>query len=207
MADLTILAGLPGCGKSTWAREHGERWNEHISDGTAVVVSSDELRLDLADLHAGEWSLRAFWRLAGQEPTLNDVVFELYHARISCAIDSGDHVIADATNLRAADRGKAIAAARAAVVDVPVHLVVFANIAEAFARNEARKDTDTYVPGTVMGRHYRRLSELLKQIAVGPTEPAVRSVSVLSTYWVADGRGSSCSSESSEGSSSPTRSS
>lgn len=182
---LTILAGLPGCGKSTWALEHGQPWGEVISNRVPVIVSSDQLRLDLADLHAGERSLRAFWRYAQQDPRVKDAVFELYHQRIAYAAENGDHVIADATNLRAEDREKAIRAARGVVEDMPVHLVVFANIAEAFTRNEARRGTDAYVPGTVMARHYRRLSDLLKQIAVGPTEPAVRSVSVLSTYWAA----------------------
>lgn len=36
MATLTLLRGLPGSGKSTWAREH--------ADGNTVIVSLDGLR-------------------------------------------------------------------------------------------------------------------------------------------------------------------
>lgn len=69
MAELVMMCGLPGCGKSTYAKKTGY-----------VVCSSDEIRevFGISD---------------------NQKVFEELHKRIRSALNDGKSVVYDATNL------------------------------------------------------------------------------------------------------------
>lgn len=83
MNTLHLLIGIPGCGKSTYAKR--------LSDATGgLVVSSDGIRKELTGteeyLH----------------PELNSRVFAIFRSRIASGLKSGD-VIADATNIHVKD--------------------------------------------------------------------------------------------------------
>lgn len=80
MPTLTITRGLPGSGKSTWAR----------LQPNAVRVSRDELRLML---HGGWTGL----------PECEDEVTEVQLATIRTLLHRGRDVIVHDTNLRPAD--------------------------------------------------------------------------------------------------------
>lgn len=71
---LTILVGLSGSGKSTYAKE-----------SNAVVISSDNIRKELIGDEANQEQ--------------NEQVFQLFHQRIKETLSSGKDTVVDATNL------------------------------------------------------------------------------------------------------------
>lgn len=74
---FTMLVGLPGSGKSTWAEKNKDIVNE-------VIHSSDEIRKELGDVN---------------DQSKNEEVFNILHKRIKDDLKSGKDVIYDATNL------------------------------------------------------------------------------------------------------------
>lgn len=121
-ATLTILMGIPGCGKSTWA--------ENNADG-AVIVSSDAIRGD-----------------GPYDPSDNERVFAQFHSDIERALGAGRDVIADATNVEVFARAKLRRIARN--TDAKTRLVTFDNLPQAVARNDRR--TKDLVPDDAMKR-------------------------------------------------------
>jgi len=83
MNTLHILIGIPGCGKSTYARKLAES-----TGGT--VVSSDGIRKELTGTEEYLY------------PELDSKVFAIFRTRIAEGIKTGD-VIADATNIHVKD--------------------------------------------------------------------------------------------------------
>lgn len=77
MTTLYILIGLPGSGKSSWARENGGRLH-------AIVVGSDEIRREL--------------RADGQDFFHDDLVFAEVERRARSLLQAGQSVILDATH-------------------------------------------------------------------------------------------------------------
>ena len=91
MKELIMLAGLPGSGKSTWAKEYKNRMTG--ADRNAVqIVSTDEIRKEL-------------WGDAADQQN-GAKVFEVAYQRIEFWLSSPycDTVIFDATNLHKKDR-------------------------------------------------------------------------------------------------------
>lgn len=126
-AGLTILIGLPGSGKSSYASASGQ-----------PVVSSDELRK----------------RLTGRYDDLSrdDEVFALAREIVADHLRRGRGVVLDATNVTRARRAPFIALARE--LGRPVRAVVIAaGPAEAAARNRLREKA---VPEQVIFRMARR---------------------------------------------------
>ena len=126
MPNLVILVGLPGCGKSTWAKS--------LFDLKYKIVSSDEIRN----------------RLAGSLREAHDKKVSpwgVFYQEITDALLHDIDVVADATFLttKHRDRIREVAAETGA----KTHLVVFKNIWSARARNAAR-DEETRVPSEVM---------------------------------------------------------
>lgn len=85
MADLYMLCGIPGSGKTTWGRMHSSLYDRY--------VSRDDIRFyllkDGEDYFAHE-----------------DEVLKLFYERINEALEKGYDVFADATHLTAAARKK-----------------------------------------------------------------------------------------------------
>lgn len=117
VSNLYILAGIPGCGKSTWARNF---FPPHL------IVSSDAIREEL-------------WPGEEYDYNRNGQVFEEFHARIGRHL-SWYHpervAVADATSLTADSREKLrnVALHHGAAS----HLVFFNNPGQAVARNALR---------------------------------------------------------------------
>lgn len=82
MSELLILVGLSASGKSTFAKEIADEFDD-------VIVSSDEIREEIS-----------FY----EDQSRNKEVFEIFHKRIDEALANGLNVIADATNLTIKDR-------------------------------------------------------------------------------------------------------
>lgn len=128
---LLVLVGLPGSGKSTWARQMAK---EH----GCQVVSSDEVRLEL-------WG-----ELQGvQSREKHEEVFSLVHQRLLRALLESRVAVADATNIYGHARDSLYQLAREAGVSAEV--VFFTDHKEALRRNSLRSDANR-VPEEAMER-------------------------------------------------------
>lgn len=122
MPNLIILAGVPGVGKSTWART--------FFDLKYAIVSSDAIRIELAG------TLREAHETAVKP-------WDVFYQSIATHLRQDVDVIADATFLTPHHRQRA--AGVGATHHADVHLVLFKNWLEASVRNNAR-DPDQRVP-------------------------------------------------------------
>lgn len=156
MRNLIILAGIPGCGKSTWA--------ENML-GSYVILSTDSIRKRLAgsltEAHA---------------QNLNSQVFREFYALIEEYLKNGWSVVADATNLTRKSRQDLVNIAN--LTGANAHLVLFKNVQQAIDRNMAREE-DRVVPEDVMekmvGKYRDTLAELPQEQYVSITR--IESVS------------------------------
>jgi len=117
---LYILMGIPGCGKSTWARNFFRDYQ---------IVSSDGIR---AEKFPGPY-----------DQTKNEEVFAEFHRRIDHSLLKGSAVVADATSLSSFARQKLIDIANQHGAEK--HAVFFNNIGQALLRNAGRnRDPEVY---------------------------------------------------------------
>lgn len=130
---FNMLVGLPGSGKSTYAKE----WT---SKGT-VILSSDEIRKEL-------------WGDANdqQNPAR---VFEEMFVRAAAALNEGKDVVYDATNLDAKTRVRTLNRLRQAVKESfhAMCCVIVCSISECKRRQDER---DRKVPDEVIDRMARK---------------------------------------------------
>lgn len=119
---LVVLCGIPGSGKSTWART----FLDHD-----VVVSSDDIREEI---------LRD-----AQDQSANEQVFAVFHDRILHGLRCGKVVVADSTALDA--RSRETLRGLASQANARLHLIVFTNLTQAITRNQRR---DRVVPEDAM---------------------------------------------------------
>lgn len=87
MKNLTVMVGLPGSGKTTWAYQNRVK-------GDAICFSSDDYREKLT----GDPS--------NQEK--NDLVFRTIYKQMETAMQQGINIVFDATNLTAKSRRKVL---------------------------------------------------------------------------------------------------
>lgn len=138
MAILYIMCGVPGSGKSTWAREH-------LTDND-VYVSRDDIRF-------------SFLKEGDDYFSKEDMVWDTFVKSINEALEMGYNVFADATHINAGSRRKLLNALKFTEgIDVRI-IHVDTPIAETLARNELRKDTNRYVPTSVIKRMAHQFEE------------------------------------------------
>lgn len=131
MTKLYVMCGIPGSGKSTWAREH-------LTDND-VYVSRDDIRF-------------SFLKEGDDYFSKEDMVWDTFIKSINEALEMGYNVFADATHINPGSRRKLLNAIKFKEgIDVQV-IYIDTPIAEALARNELRKDTNRYVPTSVIKR-------------------------------------------------------
>ena len=137
MAELIFTMGLPGSGKSTWARNYRDTVGEEI----VTVISSDDIRQEL-------WGDANDQREAGK-------VFEVMFQRTVVALNEGKTVIYDATNLNAKKRESTLLRIkRTARVPFVANLVLTTcPISECKLRQSGR---DRKVPDEVIDRMVRQ---------------------------------------------------
>lgn len=111
---LYVLIGIPGCGKTTWAK---------CILTSAARISTDEIR---EELHPG----------IAYVAERNPEVFERYYGYIDEMLDYNYDVVADATNLLAASRRQLLEIAIKR--NAEVHYIIFTNIEQAAERNRKR---------------------------------------------------------------------
>lgn len=157
MPNLIILAGVPGSGKSTWAKGL-------LAQGKYAIVSTDTIRRNrygsLKVAHAAN---------------SNEEIFMEFERQIADCLAHDIDVVADATFLTRESRDTA--SEIAALTGSRVHLVLFKNIQQAIARNAVR-DEDTCVPEDVMQvmmtKYYDTLAEIIQE--------SYDSVTTIGTY-------------------------
>ena len=84
-ATLTLLVGIPGSGKSTWAKNNC---------GKSVVLSSDLIRKEILG--------------SEEDQTNNDLVFKTLYVRAKELLNNNVDVIIDATNATVFDRKRSL---------------------------------------------------------------------------------------------------
>lgn len=116
MATLNIMIGIPGSGKSSYAKKY-------LLTNNSVYLSSDQIRIDMYGF---------------EDQTHNDVVFKTMKKRTLNALKEGKDVIYDATNLNKKRRGGIINEAHKldAQVDAylcctPINIILERNITRA----------------------------------------------------------------------------
>src|SRR4051812_41108561 len=123
MANLIIPVGVPGSGKSTWAKS--------MLDLKYHIVSSDDIRMRLFG------SLRA-----AHEPEVKKddkaKVWATFYREIDDCLAHGVDVVADATNLRAFAREKLRDIAK--LQHAQTHVLLFDNYYQAWFRNRERPE-------------------------------------------------------------------
>lgn len=148
---LFILAGMPGCGKTTWAH----RFFPH-----STIVSTDKIRLEMAVgdkvPHSYTTDKQVF------DATKNDEVFKTFHQELGrllgFTIIPHFHqiAVADATNLNASARDDLYKLA--AYHDAERHLVFFNNPYASIMRNKKRKGS-SLVPEEAMEKMLEKFGE------------------------------------------------
>ena len=135
MAIFTMLIGLPGSGKSCYARDYVA-----TRHGT-IIVSSDDIRQEL-------------WGDANDQQNPSKVFNEMFLRTVS-AMTQGTNVIYDATNLTAKNRKATLARLRQAIGQdfIAVADVIVCSISECKRRQGER---DRKVPDEVIDRMVRR---------------------------------------------------
>lgn len=111
---LFILAGIPGCGKTTWARTFFS---------TIRIISSDKIREEK-------------WLGEPYDKDRNAEVFNVFHHRLGKMLAKGEDAVADATSLGSQARLKLVELADYYYADK--HLIFFNNIEQALHRNYQR---------------------------------------------------------------------
>lgn len=117
-ATLTITLGLPGSGKSTWARQQAGAW----------LVGRDAIR---AMVRPGQpWD--------HDDEAAEDVVTAIQHAAVEALLRLGERVICDDTNLYARRRDGLAAVAAACGARFVVHDLRHVDVGLCIARDAGR---------------------------------------------------------------------
>lgn len=158
MPKLIIMVGLQGSGKSVFAQE----LNQTMPN--SVLLSSDEIRK--------------------KANIKNELVFEILYRQMNTALENGQDVIFDATNITIKDRAAIYRAIEVDPVSVDVEVIVMATPYEECLRRVAfrNKNGDHFVPldvveqyrnkfqVPVIGEPSRVLNKPLDSISLIPTK-------------------------------------
>lgn len=164
MCNLIFPVGIPGSGKSTWAKEI-------LGHGKYSIVSSDDIRRQ-------KWgSLRAAHDVTPEEKAKrNGEVWDIFYRKVEDRLTHNVDTYADGTNLTKRARNRLIDISAKTGADL--HVVVFDNIIQAVQRNEER-EYDQIVPKDVMDKFCTNYRESHWEIFGGDEEGSYTSVTVI----------------------------
>ena len=141
MANLYIMVGIPGSGKSTVAKRYAAD-----PDTKSIIISSDKIRQELY----GDKNCQSH----------NGKVFELAYKRIKENLKNGLDVIFDATNVTIKERKQAIRAGKEAGVHYTIAIVVTPPREICISRDKERNRT---VGAEVIDKFIHRFEIPIKQ--------------------------------------------
>ena len=136
MADLMIMIGIPGAGKSTWCKEN-------IKSPMQKYVSRDEIRFSLLKEEDEYFSKE-------------NEVCQIFYDTITKYLKEGYSVVADATHLNAASRKKLINNIEG--YDKVFGMYIDTPLQKCLENNEKRQGTKSYVPKSAIRRMASQLS-------------------------------------------------
>jgi predicted kinase len=139
---LFILVGIPGCGKTTYAKT--------LRHPKLRVVSTDQIR----EIMVQQGILGDI-----NDMSANKEVFARFHDAVDYDLKAGFDCVADATNLRDFARARLCDIVQAH--DAETHVIVFNNLGEAVSRNMKR---DRVVPAEAMGNMLEQHEKALRDI-------------------------------------------
>ena len=147
-----IMCGIPGSGKSTFAKRIVGIYKKYEKYGVSIeIVSRDEIRFSL--IKPGDYYF-----------SKEDEVFSTYIKNLKKSLNNNNVTIADATHLNFASRKKLLTPLVKDLKNVDIFLVKMETSLEtALERNEKRKGTDRYVPRDVIKRMYFSMDEPQKE--------------------------------------------
>lgn len=136
MANLYMVCGQPGSGKSYWA--------EHCNIPNLTVISRDKIRFSL---------------LKENESYFNkeDEVYRIFWDTINSELEKGHNVLADQTSLNPKSRKYLLQNIKD--YDKAIIIWVKTPLDIALERNETRKGTKTYVPRDMIRHMYSSFKE------------------------------------------------
>ena len=135
MSNLWVLCGVPGSGKSTWARTHIDKISDDVK-----YVSRDEIRFSIVKEDEEYFSKE-------------NEVFRKFIEEIKDGLINHKDTIADATHLNKASRNKLLRSLGESLKECKINIIVISTPLEiALERNEERKGTRSYVPRGVIRR-------------------------------------------------------
>lgn len=137
MADLYLMAGCPGSGKSTFLKNH-------INENTSIIVSRDEIRFSLVKPEENYFSRE-------------DEVLDQFWEDTNNALEKGKTVYADQTSLTPKARKWFLQ--HVFGYDNVYLIWVDEDLDTCHERNEMRQGTRAYVPKKVIHRMHAQFIE------------------------------------------------
>lgn len=163
LAKLIFPVGVPGSGKSTWAKT--------MFGGKYAIVSSDTVRKQ-------KWgSLREAHDVTPEvKEERNEYVWNQFYKKLDQLLSNKVDCYADATNLtsRARNRLRATAEKHGA----ELHVILFDNVVEALQRNVER-DHDAIVPDDVQEKFVRGFADSYQEVLRGQEQGWYNSVTII----------------------------
>ena len=145
LPKFIMLMGIPGSGKSTWARQYVQR-----CDASFLIISSDDVRKSLTG--------------SVDDQSRNAEVWEVVLAKCQASLKAGRNVILDGTNTNTVKR-------RRFVSELPpcIRSLKMFSINKTVAKTRIEKDLAvgverSSVPDSVIDRIYRQYTEAVSLI-------------------------------------------
>jgi predicted kinase len=148
--NLIILAGVPGSGKTTYAKK---LFTEPYANNYCWVSSDDIRQSEFGSLTAAHDPKR--------QKENNAKVFGIFHDHIDTKLQASWNVIADATFLTRSSRKRVREIGERH--HARVHLVLFKNLTQAELRNSQR-EANKFVPDEAMTRMFENFYNSLAEI-------------------------------------------
>ena len=145
MQRIYVLSGMPGIGKSTWAKRLIEIYK--AQDLNIHYISRDEVRFELVSMEEEYFSKEK-------------MVFDNFMYRVNECAATGEDIIIDATHLNKASRRKMLSRLKYNKKTAKLILVIFPfNLNLAIERNEKRQGTRAYVPVPALRKMARAIDK------------------------------------------------